>query len=395
MQGGNDVAFNSQQQDDIRSWLHLHMTDQVGPRLFERLLETFGSARAVLDAPVGQLAAVKGIGQKKAEAIAQSRAAIDVDAELKLADKLGVQIITRRCADYPEPLAAIPDPPPVIYIKGTLKRQDKLALAIVGSRHCSPYGQEQASRFAHLLAAAGFTIVSGLARGIDSAAHRGALSTRGRTIAVQGCGLAKVFPPENEELAARIAESGAVISELPLTFEPLSKMFVHRNRIISGLSLGALIVEARHNSGALHTARYALEQSRDVLAVPGRIDAPGSSGPHRLIKDGAQMVEKLEDILDALGPVGSLLQEHAHEKRVESQEQQEASRFESADDPRAGLKLNGEEATIYECLEREPVHVDQIAARTRLKISQINASLTMLQLKGFIKQLPGSFYRRR
>ncbi len=378
----------------LRNWLHLHLTEGVGPIIFTRLLERFGTVAEALAARAGQLASDPGIGQKTAEKIAAARDRVDVDAELELAKELGVAVITRLCPAYPPALLKTPDPPAVLYVRGELRREDNLALAIVGSRFCSQYGAEQASRFAHLLAVSGFTIVSGLARGIDSAAHRGALAAKGRTIAVQGCGLASVFPPENKDLADQIAASGAVISELPLTFEPLANMFVHRNRIISGLSLGAIIVEAKLNSGALHTAKYATEQNREVMAVPGRIDSPGSAGPHRLLKDGAQLVEKLEDILEALGPIGDILKDHSATQADAAEKKQQAALF---DQPagRPALKLSPTEAAVLDCLDHEAIHIDQIAARTQCKISDINAAVTLLQLKGLIKQLPGSFYQRK
>ena len=229
---------------------------------------------------------------------------------MELAAKLGVWIIHMEDPRYPPGLRQIYDPPPVLYVKGTLDRADNLAIGIVGCRRCSLYGQEQSSRLAHLLAASGFTIVSGMARGIDTAAHTGALAAEGRTLAVQGCGLSRIFPPENAKLFELISASGACISELPLRAEPLAENFPPRNRIIAGLSLGTIVVEAGLRSGAMITAQAALESNREVMAVPGKVDSPLSQGPHRLIKDGAKLIETVEDVMEALGYIGEQLKDH-------------------------------------------------------------------------------------
>jgi len=376
--------------EQIAKWLRLHLTDRVGSITFTRLLKYFGGIDEVLEAPAGHLTAVPGIGQETARRIVESRDSLDVDEEMALADKLGIQIVTLECDSYPPLLKQISDPPPVLYLRGDLIRSDELAVAIVGSRTCSQYGHEQAARLGHLLAAAGFTIVSGLARGIDSSAHRGALAAGGRTIAVQGRGLADVFPPENQDLARRISDSGALVSELPLRYEPLTGTFHARNRIISGLSLATLVVEARKGSGALITARFATDQNRDILAVPGRVDAPGSYGPHKLIKDGAVLVENIQDIIDALGPVGRILTPHADQAAGQAQEAVEQTLFDTIQ-----LNLTETESRILEHLEVDPVHAEQLISRTGFEASRIFASLTSLQLKGLIKQLPGNYYRLR
>lgn len=376
--------------EELGKWLRLHLTSQVGSITFSKLLKELGGIDEALGATAGQLSAVSGIGRRKAEIIAGSRDKVEVEAELDLAEQLGVTIITMRSDRYPAPLRELVDAPPVLYVKGEWTRQDALAVAVVGSRSCSQYGQEQASRFGHMLGAAGFTIVSGLARGIDSAAHRGALAGDGRTIAVQGCGLAQVYPPENADLAERIAANGAVISELPLKFEPLATTFPMRNRIIAGLALATIVVEARANSGALITARLAVEQNREVMAVPGRVDAPGSFGPHQLIKEGAKLVEKIEDVLDELGTVGSILEEHVGEIAEKVQQKVEPTLFD-----RGQLKLSEPESAVAGCLDHEPAHADEVIMRTELPAGQVNAALVSLQLKGVIKQLPGSFYQKR
>ena len=374
---------------DIEKWLKLIRADGVGPTTFSKLIKHFSSADRALDASVSGLTKVDGIGFKTAERIAVTRDKFDVTKELKLAEKLGIWIINIEDKRYPPVLKQIYDPPPVLYIKGSLTRQDNLAISIVGTRRCSLYGQEQASRLAHFLSSAGFTIVSGMARGIDTAAHQGALAAKGRTIAVQGCGLANIFPPENKKLFELIAESGACISELPLGYEPLAENFPPRNRIIAGLSLGTIVIEAPLNSGALITARVALDNNREVMAVPGKIDSPLSKGAHRLIKDGAKLVESVEDIMEALGYIGEQLQSHVSAAAADASEKVETSLFDASQ-----LNLSDNEKTIYDCLDKEPMHTDEIIAETNLPAGSINAGLISLRLKGLIKQLPGNLFLR-
>ncbi len=374
----------------VEKWLRLIRAEHVGPTTFSKLLRHFSSIEGALGASVSQLAGVEGISSKAAQQIAKTRDEFDTASELELAEKLGVWIIHLEDERYPPALKSIYDPPPVLYIKGTLCRRDNLAIAIVGSRRCSFYGQEQASRFAHLLASAGFTIVSGMARGIDSAAHQGALATDGRTIAVQGSGLANPYPPENKRLFELISNSGACISELPLRYEPLAENFPPRNRIIAGLSLGVIVIEAALRSGGLITARCALENSREVMAVPGKVDSPVSKGAHRLIKDGAKLVESVEDVLEALGYIGQNLQEHVATSAQAADEKLSTPLF---DMPAAALSEN--EKRIYNCLANEPAHIEEIIARTSLPAGNINASLVSLRLKGLVKHLPGSTFLRK
>ena len=375
---------------DIEKWLRLIRAESVGPTTFAKLIKHFGSAERALGASVGELAEIDGVGFKTAERIAASRGKFDVSAELELAEKLDVWIINVDDKRYPPALKQIYDPPPVLYIKGNLTREDNLAISIVGSRRCSLYGQEQSSRFAHFLSSAGFTICSGMARGIDTAAHQGALSAGGRTIAVQGCGLASVFPPENKKLFELIAESGACISELPLGYEPLSENFPPRNRIIAGLSLGTIVVEAGFRSGALITARAALENNREVMAVPGKIDSPLSKGTHRLLKQGAKLIESVEDVMEGLGYIGEQLEDHVSTAAEKAAESVETPLFDIK-----ALKLSGPEKTIYECLKKEPSHIEEIIADTDLAAGSVNAGLVSLRLKGLIKQLPGSLFVKR
>jgi DNA processing protein len=372
---------------DIEKWLKLIRADSVGPVTFAKIVKHFGSVDCALGASVSELSKIDGIGFKTAERIAASRDKFDVTAELQLAEKLGVWIINLDDQRYPVVLKRVYDPPPVLYVKGTLTREDNLCVSIVGTRRCSLYGQEQASRFAHFLSSAGFTIVSGMARGIDTAAHQGALSARGRTIAVQGCGLANIFPPENKKLFELIVQSGACISELPLWYEPLSENFPPRNRIIAGLSLGTIVVEAPLNSGALITARTAMEYNREVMAVPGKIDSPLTKGTHKLIKEGAKLIESVEDVMEALGYIGEQLAEHVSITTERAAANVEKPLFDIKE-----LKLIGDEKMIYDCLHKEPSHIEQIIVDTNLTPGSVNAGLISLRLKGLIKQLPGSLF---
>ncbi|MBE0534969.1 MAG: DNA-protecting protein DprA [Phycisphaerae bacterium] len=375
---------------DIEKWITLIRAQGVGPTTFARLLKQFGSIDRALTASVAELAKVKGIGLRTAERIRASVGRFDVDKELALADKLNVQLMHAADKRYPPPLRAIYDPPPVLYVKGTLERGDSLAVAIVGSRRCSTYGAEQASRFAHVLASAGFTIVSGMARGIDTAAHRGALTAGGRTIAVQGCGLSQIFPPENGELFHKITQRGACVSELPLQYEALSENFPARNRIIAGLCMAVIVVEATERSGALISAQAAVDNNREVMAIPGKIDSPLSVGTHRLIKQGARLVDCVEDVMETLGRIGDGLKGHVVAAAAEAEAQMDLPLFDAA-----RLNLADGERTVYESLDGEPRHVEEIIGATGLAAGAVNSALVSLRLKGLIKQLPGSMFIRR
>ena len=387
MNNSSRMGKSQQHSVDIEKWLKLIRADSVGPTTFAKFINHFSSVDGALGASVGELAKIDGVGFKTAEQIAATRNKFDTTAELELAEKLGVWIIHLEDKRYPPVLKQIYDPPPVLYIKGSLTRQDNLCISIVGSRRCSLYGREQSSRLAHFLSSAGFTICSGMARGIDTAAHQGALSAGGRTFAVQGCGLANIFPPENKKLFELIAESGACISELPLRYEPMSENFPPRNRIIAGLSLGTIVVEAGLRSGALITARAALDNNREVMAVPGKIDSPVSKGSHQLIKQGAKLIESVEDVMEALGYIGKQLESHAAAAAAKASEKVETPLFDASQ-----LNLSDSERTIYDYLSKEPSHIDQIIAETDLAPGSINAGLISLRLKGLIKQLPGNLF---
>ena len=375
---------------DIDKWIKLIRCDGIGPIAFARLLKYFDNIDDALGASANRLEKVEGIGPKTAESILASRDKFDTEKEIRLAEKLGIWIINLEDSRYPAALKRIYDPPPVLYVKGTLKTSDALAVAIVGTRRCTTYGREQSSRLGYMLASAGFTITSGLASGIDTAAHLGAIKATGRTIAVQGCGLAHIFPPENKKLFAQVADSGACISELPLEFDARSENFPARNRIISGLSMGVIVVESAGIGGAMITAAAALEQNREVMAIPSRVDSPVSVGPHRLIKEGARLVHSIDDVMESLGYIGEGLKEHASFTTTAAEKDVQGQLFDIEQ-----LNLSSTEKTVLKNLDKEPAHIDEVIGKTALAAGQINSALICLRLKGLINQLPGNMFTKK
>jgi len=356
--------------------VRLHLADGVGAITYRRLMDHFGEADAVFAAGPDAVRGVEGIGPKTAAAIfAVGEEA--ADAELAAAAEAGVRVIPFTDEAYPVALKNIIDPPAVLYVRGELEPNDAVALAVVGSRRCTHYGVEQADRFGGLLGRAGFTVVSGGARGIDTAAHRGALTAEGRTIAVMGCGLKHVYPPENAELYDRIVGEGrgAIVSSLPMGTEVQGRNFPRRNRIISGLSQGVLVVEAAYRSGSLITARLAGEQGRQVYALPGKVDSPFSQGTNALIRDGAVLVQNLDDILEHLDELGDAIAEQMPE-----------------DKPRAGVELEPLEREVVAAMGAEPATADQLAAATGREAHEIVAAMTMLTIKGVVVSQPGSVF---
>lgn len=359
--------------------LRWSLTAEVGPILFGRIVEHFGSAQAALGAGVHTLQAIDGIGPILAERMARSRETADVDAELALAERHGVRIICREDDEFPRLLRHIPDPPICLYVRGRIDTEDALAVAVVGARRCSIYGREQAQRFGHQLANRGLVVVSGLARGIDGESHKGALNGGGRTLAVLGNGLGTIYPPEHRELAARIAENGALISELPMTTAPSKENFLPRNRLIAGLSLGVLVVEAAKRSGSLSTAARASEYNREVFAIPGRVDSDFSSGTNALIRDQhAKLVTGVDDILDELGEAGELLRGQA--KKADGT---------TAEPLPARLNLSADEQAVHAVLSRQEQTIELIAEAAGKPASKVASTLITLQLKGLVRQLPG------
>ena len=383
----------------LQHWLQLSLTDGVGPVLARRIVEAAGSVEAACDASVALLRQVEGIGAVKAaeihSALRDARAA--ADAELNLARRMGISIVCPDDESYPVLLRTIHDPPLVLYVKGAFEPRDLNAFAIVGSRKCSFYGREQSERFAALLAGAGFTVVSGGARGIDSAAHRGAMShPQGRTIAVTGSGLDVPYPPENAGLFEEIARRGAVVSEFPLGTPPNKENFPRRNRVVSGMSRGVLVVEADEKSGALITARVACDDhDRPVFALPGKVDNPLSAGPHLLIRDGAVLVTKLGDVLEGLGPVpqgamdATLFPEEPEEVR-DAAPAVEAAVIRGA----ASGGLSERQQLILDGFGTDQASVDVLVERTDLPAHVVLQELTFLSLKGRVKRVDGQTYAR-
>jgi len=363
------------------------MASGLGPRLTQRLIEVFDDPRAIVAASPTQLQNIDGIGAVKAREIHRAIQEADIERERQRIGDLGVVLMTIDDPSYPILLKRINDPPPVLYVRGSLERHDAVALGVVGSRKCTTYGQEQADRLAAGCAQAGLTIVSGGARGIDTAAHRGAMRARGRTIAVLGCGLAECYPPENRELFDQIAACGAVISELPMTAPPIAENFPRRNRIISGLSLGVLVVEAAVRSGALITARLAAEDhNREVMALPGRVDSNASNGCHKIIREGwAALVTGVPDILDALGETGQMLK-GASEGTDETDEA--ATSVDTAG-------MTADQRILFEAIGRDATLIDDVIRRTGLPVAQVNADLTLFQLRGLVERTGGNAVRRR
>ena len=372
---------NPKDDADLLDLIRLTLVPGVGPRTSRALLERFGSARQVLRAPEASLRDVPGVGGKLAEKIARADREIDPVAELALCRRMGVSPIAHGSDAYPSALNEIPDPPSLLYVRGSIEPVDRLAVAIVGSRKCTPYGLRIAEKLAASLARVGLTVVSGLARGIDAAAHRGALAAGGRTLAVLANGLSQVYPPEHDKLADEVVGSGALIAESPMRQGPLAGLFPQRNRIISGLSLGVVVVEATPRSGSLSTASHATEQNREVFAVPGPVDSLPSRGCHHLIRDGARLVETVDDILEELGPL------------VQHRKPPADSTPETAAAP-AELSLSDNERLLLGKLNDRPVAVDQLIVSTGLTASQTMATLSLLEMRRLIKRYPGPQFAR-
>ena len=369
---------NDPSHDELVDTLRLSLVSGVGPRIRKALLERFGSARAVLMAAPSELREVHGVGPKLMRSIAKADHAIDVEAEIALCREHGIDILTEAHTDYPRPLREIHDPPGVLFMRGTLKPDDALAVGIVGTRHGTQYGLRQAERLAGSLARAGLTIISGLARGIDAAAHRGAMAAGGRTIGVLASGVMNIYPPEHDRLAEEVVAHGALISESPPRAAPLSGTFPQRNRIISGLSLGIIVVEAAERSGALITARHAMEQGREVFAVPGNVDSRTSRGCHQLIRDGARLVESADDVLEELGPL------------VEAVPRADVQVIHHP----AELLLNELEQQVLSAISGEATPIDQIVAETGLPVPQVLSTLSALEMRRLIRRLSGTTVAR-
>jgi len=366
---------------DKLPWLGLRSIPGVGLVLAQRLLSRFGGPAEVFQASCRDLVAVKGVSPAMAQAIVGFRDWDKLEAQLAQLAAQGAEMITRDDPRFPVRLQEIPYPPPFLFLQGTLAPEDELAVALVGTRGASYYGLKACRRLAGALAARGVTVVSGLARGIDTAAHQGALEMNGRTLAVLGCGLDVVYPPENVKLYKEIPAQGALISEFPLGAPPEAKNFPVRNRLISGLALGVVVVEAGLKSGAAITVRYALDQGREVLAVPGPIDSPTSAGPHRLIQEGAKLVQDVDDIVSELPGLkqarGPLFAAAAPADQV-------------AEAPHPARQAP--EDPLLQFLGSEPVQLEELVQAAGLPVQEVLSRLTLLELQGLAKELPGKCF---
>ncbi len=372
---GSDTTYASQ---ETIATLQLSMLPGLGPRTLHALLVMFGDSQKVLRASPEQLSAVGGVGPKMVHTIRTATDHVDVNSVLAWCQENGCNLVCQDSDEYPNLLDELVDAPPVLFCRGEFTPQDGLAVAIVGTRHGTAYGTRQAERMAYGLAKAGVTVVSGMARGIDAAAHEGALSAGGRTIAVFGGGLGQIYPPEHVGLADAIAADGAVISEYAPHAKPRGGMFPQRNRIIAGLSLATLVIEAPDRSGALITATQAGELGRDVLALPGPVNSRASRGTNQLIRDGATLVQTVDDVLEALGPMArSVSTDDGHEVRNPVE-----------------LSLNELERTVLESIDPTSTLVDQIIATSGLPAHQVMATISVLEMRRLIRRLSGQYVVR-
>ncbi len=366
--------------DAVRDLLTLSLVPGIGPRLTAALLERFGSSAAVLRANVAELCEIPYLTPRLAEEVRRAFENSNAAAELERMGKHGVRLVAWGDAEYPASLATISDPPYVFYLRGTVTAADSNAVALVGSRHCTDYGKRVASRLAAGLVRAGVTVISGLARGIDGAAHRAALEAGGRTIAVLAGGLSRIYPPEHAELAKQIEASGALLTESKMDQEPIAGLFPVRNRIISALSKVVVLVEAAEKSGALITAHHAAEQGRTVMSVPGSVEAASSGGSNELIRKGAILCRGVDDILEELHGVSAMA---VAEKKAAA----------APPAPRPLPELDETQRRIWEALT-EACHLDVLVQRLGIPVPQISGALMMMEMKKVVRRLPGNRYER-
>ncbi|NCO82814.1 MAG: DNA-protecting protein DprA [Nitrospirae bacterium CG_4_10_14_3_um_filter_44_29] len=353
---------------DPKFWIALSDAPDIGPVTARKLLAIYRKPEAVFKTSYKELSNIHGIGPAKAKSIKGYSEWEKIDAWLKKLDAAGIKIVTFSDKDYPEALKNIEDAPVVLYVKGRIQKEDRYAVAVVGSRNYSPYGKLAAEKLSSELSSMGFTIVSGMARGIDTLAHAAAIKSGGRSIAVLGSGIDVPYPPENRGLMEKLAESGYVISEFPPGAPPDKENFPKRNRIISGLSLGVLVVEAAANSGSLITAGCALEQGKEIFAVPGNINSATSKGTNELLKKGAKLVQSAEDIIEELAPV---LKGYIRTRE------------------KADIELTVEEKKLCDIMTAEPKHVDILLRESRMPAQTALGILLCLELKGIVKQTEG------
>ena len=369
--------------------LRLSLCRGVGPRITASLLERFGSAANALGVSAESLASVDGVGPATVAAMKLARSSDELDQIVHWCHHHDVRLLTLGGDDYPTTLDALPDAPPLLFCRGEVIEADRFAVAVVGTRHATPYGIRQTKRIAAGLARAGVTVVSGLARGVDAAAHESALNAGGRTIAVLGGGMGRMYPPEHTGLAKAIVADGAVLTEHPPMMRPDARFFPQRNRIVAGLSLATLVIEAPTRSGSLITARLAGEMNRDVLALPGEVGRRTSDGCHELIRDGATLVRHVDDILEVLGPLAT-----PTPRREPAADRPTTDAVTTSIRHAAELKLNDVERTVLAMVRTDATLVDVIVRQTELPTHRVLATLTVLEMRRLIRRVPGGAFVR-
>ncbi|MEM7473362.1 MAG: DNA-processing protein DprA [Planctomycetota bacterium] len=367
-------AMNSERMD----YLQLALTTGVGPQVLAELLSTFGTASRVLAASPAELHEVNGVGVALQRRIRSGECREVAESVRQQCEQEQIRILLPSDDEFPRLLSEIDSPPSLLFVRGQLKTTDSLSIAIVGTRGASQYGRSQAERFARSLARAGLTVVSGLARGIDAAAHHGALEAEGRTIAVLANGVSEVYPPQHKELGLRVEQQGALVSEMPPGTKPKKGMFPQRNRIITGFSLGTIVIEAAERSGALISARLSGEQGREVFALPGLVTTPNSRGCHKLIRDGAILVQDPEDVIEALGPL------------VEGVEVSPEQTIRNA----AELQLNEQETAVLNAIGAEPTDINSVVVSSGLPVPRVLSTLSVLEMRRLVRRISGQIVQR-
>ena len=403
--------------EETKSLVHLSIIPGVGDQTIQRLLTAFGSAQRALDATLEELTQVEGLTANISQQLVSGKSRVSVDQELELIEAHNCHLLAINDSAYPMLLKEIADPPPLLYVRGELGQPDAPSITIVGTRSPTNYGKTISRQLSQQLAESGVTVISGFARGIDTCAHQGALQANGRTIAVLGNGLSQIYPAENRELADEIMKSGALISEFPMTVPPFPKNFPRRNRVVSGMSSGTVVVEASIRSGSLITARHAAEQGREVFAVPGQIFSNQSKGSHQLINQGAKLINAIDDIWEAFpnrrltpsltSPPTQLPLDQNDSARgrvnsnlfaeVSARNTSIGSTGTSAANPsvQATPQLSTDERAILEAIGVPCSHIDQIARTTALPMNKVSSALVMLELKGIVQQMPGKQFARQ
>ena len=402
---------------ETKSLVHLSIIPGVGYQTIRRLLTAFESAQRALDATLEELTQVEGLTANISQQLVSGKSRVSVDQELELIEAHNCHLLAINDSTYPMLLKEIADPPPLLYVRGELGQPDAPSITIVGTRSPTNYGKTISRQLSQQLAESGITVISGFARGIDTCAHQGALQANGRTIAVLGNGLSQIYPAENRELADKIMKSGALISEFPMTVPPFPKNFPRRNRVVSGMSSGTVVVEASIRSGSLITARHAAEQGREVFAVPGQIFSNQSKGSHQLINQGAKLINAIDDIWEAFPnrrltpsltspPIQLPLDQNDSARgrvnsnlfaEVSARDTSIGSTGTSSENPsvQATQQLSTDERAILEAIGVPCSHIDQIARTTALPMNKVSSALVMLELKGIVQQMPGKQFARQ